>query len=295
MVANFGASLAVESADGMVHRCALRQNLDTLVVGDRVVWQAGPEETGVVVALTPRRTLLARPDGSGGAKPLAANIDQVLVVTASIPLFSPELVDQYLVAAETTGIAPLIVFNKVDLLDGPGRRHIDTALAPYRAIGYPIIHASTVAQHGLDELLEALKGRTSVFAGQSGVGKSSLIKALLPREEIAVGEISATTGLGRHTTSAARLYHLPGGGNLIDSPGVREFGLWAVSRGELEDGFREFRPHLGHCRFRDCRHTSEPGCAILKALAEGAIAEQRYRSFQRLAAELEEAAGQFAR
>lgn len=283
VVANYGASVDIESEQGTVHRCHLRQNLDLPVVGDRIVWQAATDGTGVVVAVEPRRTLLARHDAGGLTKPLAANIDQILVVAAPLPPYSTDAIDQFLVAAEASGITPLILFNKADLLAADERRREEEELARYRDIGYAVIFASTRERHGLDDLTAALKGKTSIFAGQSGVGKSSLARALLPGAEIAVGELAELTGLGRHTTSSARLYHLPAGGDIIDSPGVREFRLWPMEPLELAGGFREFHDLLGTCRFRDCRHDGEPGCALAEGVETGAIHPQRLASYRRLA------------
>lgn len=289
VVSNFGATVDVEGSDGTTRRCAVRSNLDALVVGDRVVWQPEREsDSGVVVAIEPRRSLLSRPDAYGNIKPLAANIDQILVVSAPVPAYDPYLIDQYLAAAENTGIQPAIVFNKTDLLNPEERERADTELREYERIGYPVLHASTRLRHGLDELLAHLADRTSVFAGQSGVGKSSLIQALLPEAEIRVGEVADQTGLGRHTTSVSRLYHLPGAGDVIDSPGVREFRLWGMDRDALARGFVEFRPLLGTCRFRDCRHGDDPGCALREAAQDGLIAPRRLDSFLRIAAAMEE-------
>ncbi len=282
VIANYGASLDIEAAAGDIHRCSLRQNIEPLVVGDRVIWQAAGDDSGVVTALIPRHTLLARPDRFANMRPLAANIDQILIVAAPRPMYNTDLIDQYLVAAEVTGVQPVLLLNKIDLLDTTERKRIDEELVLYRTLGYPVIHASTLARHGMDELTAALSGKISVFAGQSGVGKSSLIKALLPESEIVIGDLSERTGLGQHTTSASRLYHLPNGGSLIDSPGVREFRLWKLDEQELAQGFVEFRPLLGHCRFRDCRHNNEPGCAILAAVEDGAISRQRLESFYRI-------------
>ncbi|SCZ56324.1 small ribosomal subunit biogenesis GTPase RsgA [Thiohalomonas denitrificans] len=290
IVANYGASVDVEDPTGEVRRCHLRQNLAMPVVGDRVVWQSSDNNSGVVVAVEERDTLLARPDFSGDMKALAANIDQILVVAAPEPPFSTESLDQFLVAAEISGITPVVVFNKVDLLDREGRAEVEAQLSIYRDIGYRVIFATTRADHGLDDLLTALKDKTSIFAGQSGVGKSSLAKSLLPDEAITVGDLAELTGLGRHTTSSARLYHLPSGGDVIDSPGVREFRLWPMSEPELAEGFPEFHPFLGGCRFRDCRHRSEPGCAILAAVEAGKIKPQRLTSFRRIAANVAEKA-----
>jgi ribosome biogenesis GTPase len=287
VIANFGASLELETAQGTPVRCQLRQNLPLVVVGDRVVWQAAGEG-GVVTALQERRSQLARPDAQGELRPVAANLDQILVVAAPAPVYSADLINQYLAAAELTGIAPLLVFNKIDLIDEHNRDAVDTLLATYRDIGYPVLTASTKQQHGLDALIEQLKGKTSVFVGQSGVGKSSLVQSLLPAEAISVGELSAQSGLGQHTTSTARLYHLPSGGHIIDSPGVREFRLWRMSRQALAEGFVEFRPYLGHCKFRDCSHQHEPGCALREAMASGNISARRLQSYLKIALQLEE-------
>lgn len=286
VVTNFGTALEIEGEDGQNYRCRMRQNLELLVPGDRVIWQGiGAGSEGVVTALQPRRSLLARPDARGELRPLAANIDQILVVAAPRPAYSTDLIDQYLVAAETTGIMPVIVFNKTDLLpEDEERTQIERDLTRYETIGYRVLRASTVAQHGLDELTAALRDKVSVFVGQSGVGKSSLVQTLLPAEAIKVGALTERTGLGRHTTSAARYYRLSCGGAIIDSPGVREFSLWHMEAAELAQGFVEFRPHLGGCRFRDCSHQHEPGCALLQAVEKGLISAERLDSFQRMVA-----------
>jgi ribosome biogenesis GTPase len=286
VVANFGATLELETDRGETVRCQLRQNLPLVVVGDRVVWQRSGEG-GVVTALQQRRSQLARPDALGELKAVAANLDQVLVVAAPAPRYSADLINQYLAAAELTGIAPLLVFNKIDLIDSDNRSAVDTLLATYRTIGYRVLTASTKQRHGLDALIEQLKDKTSVFVGQSGVGKSSLVQSLLPEVAIDVGELSAQSGLGQHTTSTARLYHLPSGGHIIDAPGVREFRLWPMSRQALADGFIEFRPYLGQCKFRDCRHEHEPGCALREAVARGDISMMRLVSYLRIAQQLE--------
>lgn len=287
LVANYGASVEVEDSEGSAHRCQLRQNLPALVTGDRVVWQAAAEG-GVVTALLPRRSVLSRPDHIGEARPVAANIDQILVVAAPAPEFSADLIDQYLAAAELTGITPVLVFNKIDLIDAQKRDRVEAMLLRYRQIGYEVLETSTKIEHGLDSLRQQLNNKTNVFVGQSGVGKSSLVKSLLPQQEISIGELSQQSGLGQHTTSTARLYHLPDGGTLIDSPGVRDFRLWNMSRMALAHGFREFAPYLGHCRFRDCRHETEPHCALREAVEKGEISALRLQSYLRLCVQLEE-------
>ena len=177
----------------------------------------------------------------------------------------------------------LILLNKTDLLTDPAA--LEPLLGVYRAIGYPVLHASAHAG-GLDELQAALAGHTTAFVGQSGVGKSSLISALLPHEQdIRIGELSHAVTKGRHTTTAARLYHLPAGGDLIDSPGIREFSLAHLDAARTAHGFVEFRPHLGRCRFRDCIHRNEPGCALREAVAAGTVSAARYASFLQITGE----------
>jgi len=287
VVAHFGTQLEVEAATGERRRCHLRANLEGPVTGDRVVWRAG-EPTGVVVAQLERASALCRPDPQGRLKPIAANIDRIILVIAPRPEPHANLIDRYLVAAEVTGIEPVILLNKTDLLDSDLEQQakMDALLAVYPTLGYRILHTSS-RRGGLSELHEALVEHTSVFVGQSGVGKSSLINALLPEVTLRVGELSELTGKGTHTTTTAQLFHLPSGGTLIDSPGIREFGLWHMSREQVEQGFREFRPFLGTCRFRDCRHRQEPDCAILAAAQRGDISPQRLESYRLIVAGLE--------
>ncbi len=287
VVANFGALLHVEGKDGAVHPCKQRQNIEAVVVGDEVVWQADPHGGGVVTAPLPRRSLLARPDPSGELRPIAANVDQILVVTAPAPIYSSSLIDQYLIAAEATGITPILLFNKIDLLSDEAHEAQQAQFKLYRQLGYQVIFASTRSNHGLDELRETLRSKNSVFIGQSGVGKSSLVQALLPEESIMVGELSEQSGLGQHTTTTARLYHLPEGGNLIDSPGVRGFRIWRMEPHEIARGFREFLPYLGRCKFRNCSHRHEPGCALLEAVERNEISAERLTSFHRIVDEQE--------
>ncbi len=289
IVAHFGTQVAVESQPGQSLRCHLRANLEGLVTGDRVVWREG-DPTGVVVAQLERDSVLSRPDPYGKLKPVAANIDQILLVIAPYPEPHANLIDRYLVAAETVGIEPVIMLNKMDLLDSDEdlRASIENLLSIYPKLEYRILHTST-KQGGLDELFDALKEKTSVFVGQSGVGKSSLINALLPEAELRVGALSENTLKGTHTTTTAQLFHLPCGGRLIDSPGIREFGLWHMTKEQVEQGFREFRPFLGSCKFRDCQHQQEPGCAILAAVESGEISETRLESYRHIVASLEDA------
>ena len=282
IITRYGAQVDVENDEHTVYRCLFRRNLPSPVCGDRVVWQAGKNQTGVVVAVEDRQSLLERPDADNQIKPVAANIDQILVVAAPPPALDIDLINSYLVAAEKTGISPILVINKIDLLKKDSLKKLQKRLKPYESIPYTVIYASCETSHGLDDLVKSLQSKTSILVGQSGVGKSSLIQKLLPDEELKVGELSESSGLGRHTTTATRLYHFPAGGELIDSPGVRSFRLGHVSRTQLTEGFIEFRPYLGQCKFSDCRHKVEPECAIREAVETGNISQERYDGYQRL-------------
>ncbi len=286
VITRHGRNLSVRGEDGRLYHCLGRQHLGDPVCGDRVVWQPTGTGEGVVVALLERANVLARPDHSGRERPLAANIGHLAVVLAVAPPPVLGLLDQYLVAAETLGIEALVVLNKIDLAPDPAA--FRDAFAPYRRIGYPLFPVSARAGTGLAELRGRLRQGPGILVGQSGVGKSSLIQALLPDMEIQIQRISAATGQGCHTTSAATWYDLPGGGALIDAPGVRSFRLGRLGFRELEYGFRDIRPYAGHCRFGDCRHRDEPGCAVKAAVEAGGIDRGRYRSFLRLLNEAEE-------
>ncbi|RTZ72189.1 MAG: ribosome small subunit-dependent GTPase [Gammaproteobacteria bacterium] len=287
VIRRHGQNLLVQDDEGRTHHCLFRQNLGEIVCGDRVLWQPAGDDQGVVVALLPRDSVLTRPDYSGRDKPLAANITQLVVVLAPKPEPAGYLTDQYLVAAELMGVKALITLNKADLLDDEALQQFQRRFAHYERIDYPVITVSAKREHGLEPLLERLRGETSILVGQSGVGKSSLINALIPEQPEAVGELSEASGLGRHTTSAATLYFLENGGEIIDSPGVRSFWLGKISRQELEKGFREFLPYLGKCRFSNCSHHQEPGCALKEAVERGEIHPQRLENFLLMAEKLD--------
>ncbi|MBL4866586.1 MAG: small ribosomal subunit biogenesis GTPase RsgA [Pseudomonadales bacterium] len=285
VITHYGSQLDIECLNdhqkGVIFRCHLRANIEGLVTGDRVVWRAGKEFTGIIVASLPRHSVLNRPDTRGKLKPIAANIDQIIVVFSPLPKASSALLDRYLVAVELSQIEPILLLNKYDLID-EDEQHLIPMIQRYRDIGYTVLTSSTKKHQGLNELQSLLDQRISVFVGQSGVGKSSLVNSLLPGTELKIGEVSENSGLGIHTTTSARLFHLPGGGELIDSPGIREFGLWHLKPDELIDGFKEFTPFVGLCKFRDCNHDKEPGCAILKAVKDGDITSLRFDNYRQI-------------
>lgn len=292
VIAHFGVQVEVEAQEGdqagQVFRCHLRANLPTLVTGDRVAWRPGNQGDGVIVAQLPRTSELCRPDMRGLLKPVAANVDQIVIVFAPRPDPHANLIDRYLIAAEHAGISPLLLLNKADLVDEENAASLDALLNVYRQLDYPLLEVSAHQGGGMADLQTKLDGHVSVFVGQSGVGKSSLVNSLLPGIDTRVGALSEITGKGTHTTTTARLFHFPGGGELIDSPGIREFGLGHVSRDDVEAGFIEFRDLLGTCRFRDCKHDREPGCALLKAVEDGRVQPQRMASYRHIIASLPE-------
>lgn len=294
VIAHYGQQLDVEALEGErvgeVVRCFVRANIDSLVTGDKVVWRPGKNETGVIVARCDRQNLLQRPDNFGALKPVAANIDHIILVIASEPEPHDNLIDRYLVASEITDIPAIILLNKTDLITDQNRDQLDALLDRYEALGYQVVRTSA-AESGdrpSPEVESLVKNQTSAFVGQSGVGKSSIIQTLMPDEAIRVGAVSESTGKGVHTTTTAKLFHLPIGGDLIDSPGIREFGLWHMTPQEIEYGFREIRNEIGHCKFRNCRHMGDPGCAIDAAAAEGRISPERLKSFHRILQDMTE-------
>lgn len=278
VVSHLGKGIAVE-VDQQIVLCQTLRKLDTVVVGDRVMLSQSSPEQGRIEQILPRRSVLQRPSRGDQVRPVAANLDTIFVVFAAEPECDFLLLDQYLAICENCNIDAALVFNKIDL---PHAETIEQELQYYQLLGYPLFKVSARGNIGLDELTLALHQQTSMFAGQSGVGKSSLSNALLPDKNLKINSVSAITRHGRHTTTAATLYHLPSGGQLIDSPGVAIFGLAGLSEAQLAWGFREFQPFIGRCRFNDCRHVNDKDCAVRLAAETGDIADNRYQRFLKL-------------
>jgi ribosome biogenesis GTPase / thiamine phosphate phosphatase len=278
VLAHLGQGIAVEHENGIV-LCQTLRRLDTVAVGDRVVWTQSAPDQGRIEAILPRRSLLARPSRNGKIRPVAANLDAVFVVFAVEPACDFLLLDQYLAICENSSINASLVLNKTDL---PISADIEQELQTYSQLGYPLYRVSAAINSGLDLLKQAFQNQVTILTGQSGVGKSSLTNALIPDKDLKTNTISATTKHGRHTTTAATLYHLPDGGDLIDSPGVAIFGLAELSEADLAHGYREFQPFLDGCQFNDCKHVVDKGCAVRAAVERGEISNNRYQRFLKL-------------
>jgi ribosome biogenesis GTPase len=278
VVAAFGKRYEVELEDKRRISCVTRGKKTDIASGDIVEIALTDHHEGVVESITPRKSLLYR-SNAFKSKLLAANVTQIVIVLATQPSFYEALLNRCLVAAEAAGIKVLIVLNKCDLVNPEAT----DKLAQYAQLGYQTIQLS--ATENITPLLPLLHGEQSVMVGQSGMGKSTIINALLPHEAARTQEFSAALDSGKHTTTATRLYHLDASSTLIDSPGLQEFGLHHISQFDLEQAFIEFRPYLGHCRFNNCRHLHEPDCAILNQL-NLAVSPNRLAQYQLLTEEL---------
>ncbi|MDQ3000243.1 MAG: ribosome small subunit-dependent GTPase A [Fibrobacterota bacterium] len=282
----------VAGDDGVDYRCQYSPTINlkgfsNFAVGDRVTFiQAGSQQEAMITGILPRTSKISRPGPMDRAQQeliLAANVDALVIVTTPLhPDFNPRLVDRYLALAEIFGIDAMVVMNKVDL-----QSDLPAELDYLKSLEYPVFAVSAKHDIGLEELRKALLGIKVVLSGPSGVGKSSLIRKLIPGADPGIGDVRKGEGKGRHTTTWSNLYR-HGGVCIIDTPGIRELGIRGVTRKELADYWRDFRPYLQGCRFRDCAHKNEPGCAIIEAVASGKLPEFRYQSYLRIQESMEE-------
>ncbi len=279
-----GLTSVVEDEQGAIWNCATRRLLKTLstsqrhvvAAGDFVVFRPEPQQEGIIERVEPRKTVLSRAT-RGRQHIIVTNVDQLLIVTsAAEPYIKPNLIDRFIISAHKSGLRPLICINKVDLVE-------PASLAPlvgvYSQMGYQVLMLSASTGFGVDRLRREMSGRASVVAGQSGVGKSSLLNAVDPDLQLRTRSVSAETQKGRHTTTTARLLPLSVGGYVVDTPGIRQFQLWDVIPAEVAGYFRDLRPYIDHCKFPNCTHTHEAGCAVKDAVADGQLDLRRYDSY----------------
>lgn len=280
VIAAHGRHYLVQT-DNQVLQCVTRGKKSDVAAGDRVNLRQTSADQGVIESILPRATLLYRSD-QFKSKLLAANVTQMFIVVATEPNFSDDLVSRALVAAEAAGVAVHMILNKIDV--APSLDKARERLTLYAGLGYPIHEVSARAEPEatVAKLAPLLSAQATLLLGQSGMGKSSLINLLVPDAEAAVREISAALASGKHTTTFTRLYQVDSHTQVLDSPGFQEFGLYHLTEGMLERAFREFAPHLGGCRFYNCHHVSEPGCAILSAVENGQIHPMRHALYRQL-------------
>lgn len=283
VIVNFRRHVIVETGDGHEIRCIVKGRKLKPVCGDYVEYTLTEQDEGVIESVENRATEIQRYDSQRKRTTLAANVDTMVIVHALEPMLETFSIDKYLVAAEASGAQPLIVINKMDMADGIVRPWIEELCEEYEAIGYTTVQLSTETDIGMVQLRELLRDHTSILVGPSGVGKSSIVQALLPDIEIEIGAISIAHNEGRHTTTRTTLYHLqpgqPDSGDLIDSPGVREYRLWPMPVSELAECFPEFLARRKYCRFADCVHRNEPHCAVQAAVQAEDILARRYDAY----------------
>lgn len=290
VVANFGAAVAVLAADDSLHHAVPLSKLPQLVAGDMVVCEPveDTEHAGLrVTALHDRTAVLVRPDRRHRSKPLAANLTHLAIVSAPKPGISTLLIDQFCIAAECAGIGAIIVVNKSDLLGEDALEEVQAMLAVYESLGYITVLVDTKTPGKLEPFLQAVAGRTVVLVGASGVGKSSIVKQVLPDLDVRVGAVSEATGLGAHTTTVTFWYELDDDAALIDSPGVRQFSVSHLTAEEVRSGYREIDDAASRCRFANCTHKVEPDCAVQDALATGDIEQWRFDNYLKLSSSIE--------
>lgn len=292
VIKSTGSWYQVFAEDGNTYDCRIKgkfrikgiQTTNPVAVGDKVEFELEPNaETGVIDKLADRKNYIIRKsiNLSKQAQIIAANLDQAfLVVTLASPRTSLGFIDRFLVTSEAYDIPISLIFNKVDLYNEVGMEIVEQYKAIYEPLGYPCYEVSALKGININQIKDLLKDKVTLFSGHSGVGKSSLINAILPDFNIKTGEVSEWSDKGQHTTTFAEMHALPFGGYLIDSPGIRELGIVDIEKEELSHFFVEMRDRLNQCKFNNCRHINEPGCAVIKAVEEGEIEPSRYDSYQ---------------
>jgi len=282
VVANHGTELTLSTSSAEKIIATPLKKLGLVVTGDLVRWQAEQHGNARVTEVLERSGTLARTDRLGNAKPIATNVSQLLVVTAPKPPFDCLLLDRYCVAAANIGAEIAVIINKTDLLDDSTAPQAEAIELLYTQLGYRVARCCVKSTQGLNALTSLLGNQISILVGQSGVGKSSILNALLPQHNIKTGDLSDNSGLGRHTTTVTNWYDLPNNGAIIDSPGVRQFSLEHLDSVDIQAGFREIAEHAMNCKFNDCTHQHEPECSVLAAVNSGKIDAGRFSHFRQL-------------
>ena len=285
-----GKNYEVIDAEGTIRMCQIRGKMrlegrnttNPVAAGDHVMIDLESDEEGSIVEILPRKNYIIRRSVnlSKEAQIVAANIDlALLIVTLTQPQTSPGFIDRFLLTAEAYHIPVHLVFHKVDQYDDAEMLEVDAMMDLYQKIGYPCLKTSLETDQGLEELEASIIGKVVLISGHSGTGKSSLVNYFIPDKDLRIGDISDATGKGMHTTTFAEMHAIPEGGYFVDTPGIKGFGLVDIAKEDIQSYFREFFELLPECKFHNCKHLNEPGCAVIHALQKGDIAESRYRSY----------------
>lgn len=285
VISRFGNQADIEDTSGKVFRCGIRKNIRDITTGDNILWKedsANSDFKGIIEFVYDRISELLRPDFYDGLKPVAANITKIFIVTSILPELSTNIIDRYIVACEEQKIKPIIVVNKIDMLTTDSFNNLKCKLEIYTNLGYKVIYISTKTNVGIDELKEEIANQQVVLVGQSGVGKSSIVNSLSTSPKAQTNVVSEISGLGQHTTTVSKLYHIDENGIIIDSPGIREFALWNLSQQQIAFNFIEFRKYIGSCKYKDCKHINEKGCSIIEAVDSNDIFKERYENYVKI-------------
>ncbi len=280
VIASYGNQCKIETADKQLLTAKSLKSVGKPLCGDKIKYRNEQNNELVITEILPRNSVLSRRNNlNPKPKQIATNIDQMIIVISANDVIKYGLIDRYLIAATFSSFTPVIVLNKVDLFGNDNVAQLQNHMQNYSNINIPLFYVSAKSNQGIESLLGIMANKTNIVVGQSGVGKSSIVNAILPEQPALTKKISDSTNKGKHTTTTAYLYTIPGNGKLIDSPGIREFGLWNIDKNELARGFKEIQRYSEQCKFRDCLHHAEPGCAVVAAVNEGTISKQRYESY----------------
>ncbi len=280
VIASYGNQCKIETTDKQQLTAKSLKSIGKPLCGDKISYKNEQNNEVVITEIFPRSSVLSRRNNlNPKPKQIASNIDQMIIVVSVNDSIKFGLIDRYLIAAEFSNFIPVIVLNKTDLINAEELEQLKNSMQVYSDINIPLFYVSAKNNQGIESLLSITANKTNIVVGQSGVGKSSIVNAILPEQPALTKKISDSTNKGKHTTTTAYLYTIPDNGKLIDSPGIREFGLWNIEKNKLARGFKEIQQYSEQCKFRDCQHHAEPGCAVVAAVNEGTISKQRYESY----------------